>query len=171
MAVTLLSDGEIQRQLNRTSRTFAISIPLLPDPLRRQVGLSYLLFRIADTVEDASSVDRDNRVALLHAFAEAMLLAADGHDDWHRRMCYFESVPPCDDKQALELHRNASRVVATMMDEPAEAKSLVFGCVRKTALGMAEFVARARQVVTFVLNRYRTCYRIAMSSQGSLESC
>ena len=38
--------------LERTSRTFALAIPLLPGPLDRAVTVSYLLFRIADTFED-----------------------------------------------------------------------------------------------------------------------
>ena len=35
--------------LLKSSRTFALSIPLLPDPTRREVTVAYLLFRIADT--------------------------------------------------------------------------------------------------------------------------
>ena len=41
--------ADIDRLLVRTSRTFALAIPLLPEPLRREVGVAYLLFRIADT--------------------------------------------------------------------------------------------------------------------------
>jgi phytoene/squalene synthetase len=32
---------------------FALAIPLLPEPTRNRVGIAYLLFRIADTFEDA----------------------------------------------------------------------------------------------------------------------
>lgn len=38
--------------LRKTSRTFALSIPLLPDSLQHSVSVAYLLFRIADTIED-----------------------------------------------------------------------------------------------------------------------
>ena len=44
--------------LMRTSRTFALNIPLLPESLRQDVGIAYLLFRAADTIEDGSQVDR-----------------------------------------------------------------------------------------------------------------
>jgi phytoene/squalene synthetase len=40
--------------LLKTSRTFALSIPMLPEPTRRHVGIAYLLFRVADTFEDAA---------------------------------------------------------------------------------------------------------------------
>ena len=35
--------------LEKTSRTFALAIPVLPEPTRRQVMIAYLRFRIADT--------------------------------------------------------------------------------------------------------------------------
>ncbi len=38
--------------LLRTSRTFGLTIPYLPAPYRREITLAYLLFRIADTLED-----------------------------------------------------------------------------------------------------------------------
>lgn len=38
------------------SRTFALTIPQLPDPLRRVVTNAYLLCRIADTIEDESAL-------------------------------------------------------------------------------------------------------------------
>ena len=47
-------DKFLQDQLVKTSRTFALAIPLLPQPTARQVTVAYLLFRIADTFEDAS---------------------------------------------------------------------------------------------------------------------
>ena len=49
--------------LLETSRTIALTIPLLPEPTRRAVCLSYLLFRVSDTFEDASRWARDDRVA------------------------------------------------------------------------------------------------------------
>lgn len=51
--------------LSRTSRTFALAIPLLPEPTRTALAVAYLLFRVADTLEDAASWSRDERVAAL----------------------------------------------------------------------------------------------------------
>ena len=53
--------------LSRTSRTFALAIPLLSEPTRSTTCLSYLIFRIADTLEDAGSW---SRAARLEALAE-----------------------------------------------------------------------------------------------------
>ena len=52
--------------LSRTSRTFALAIPLLPEPTQTALAMAYLLFRVADTVEDAASWSQANRVAALH---------------------------------------------------------------------------------------------------------
>jgi len=49
--------------LEKTSRTFALSIPMLPEPTRRHVSIAYLLFRVADTFEDASLWPRARRLA------------------------------------------------------------------------------------------------------------
>ena len=54
--------ADLETLLIATSRTFALAIPLLPEPLRREVTLSYLLFRVADTFEDAASWPRARRV-------------------------------------------------------------------------------------------------------------
>src|SRR5207244_2392879 len=40
------ADDEMQAFLQKTSRTFALTIPMLPTGLRREIGVAYLLFRI-----------------------------------------------------------------------------------------------------------------------------
>src|SRR4029453_9715010 len=54
--------------LVKTSRTFALTIPLLPEPTRREVTIAYLLFRIGDTFEDASHWPRQRRIDALERF-------------------------------------------------------------------------------------------------------
>ena len=54
--------------LEKTSRTFALSIPPLPEPTRREVTVAYLLFRIADTFEDASHLSAGVRIRALRDF-------------------------------------------------------------------------------------------------------
>src|SRR5712691_5197129 len=54
--------------LEKTSRTFALSIPVLPEPTRRDVMIAYLLFRIADTFEDAAHWPARLRIEALREF-------------------------------------------------------------------------------------------------------
>ena len=58
----------LEELLERTSRTFALSIPVLPEPTRREVMIAYLLFRIADTFEDASHWEPGKRIEALADF-------------------------------------------------------------------------------------------------------
>ena len=72
-------DEILSELLVRTSRTFALAIPCLPLPARREVTIAYLLFRIADTIEDGDRLNRDEKLAALDSFATVLrgdLLAA-----------------------------------------------------------------------------------------------
>ena len=60
--------ADLERLLEKTSRTFALSIPVLPEPTRREVMIAYLLFRIADTFEDAAHWTPEDRIAALAEF-------------------------------------------------------------------------------------------------------
>jgi farnesyl-diphosphate farnesyltransferase len=62
--------------LSKTSRTFALAIPLLPEPTRSTVCLSYLLFRVADTLEDADTWSGAARIEALAEWGE-LLVAID----------------------------------------------------------------------------------------------
>ena len=52
--------------LQHVSRTFALTIPELPDPLNKVVANAYLLCRIADTIEDDKSMAAESGLAFDH---------------------------------------------------------------------------------------------------------
>lgn len=54
------------------SRTFALTIRVLPGGLRDTVTVAYLLCRLADVVEDACGLDPEVRIAALESFADAL---------------------------------------------------------------------------------------------------
>ncbi len=58
-----------QEHLKNVSRTFALTIPLLPEPLIDYVSNAYLLCRIADTIEDDPIADREKKIFWLKSFA------------------------------------------------------------------------------------------------------
>jgi farnesyl-diphosphate farnesyltransferase len=66
--------ADLNQLLEGSSRTFALTIPLLPEPRRREVTVAYLLFRIADTLEDGESWDPARRARGLRTF-ESLLVA------------------------------------------------------------------------------------------------
>src|SRR5450432_969393 len=63
---------EIGDLLQKTSRTFALTIPLLPEPTRSEVSVAYLLFRIIDTFEDATRWTPERRIEALNEFPELL---------------------------------------------------------------------------------------------------
>lgn len=58
--------------LAETSRTFALSIPLLDEPLRSEVTIAYLLFRIADTIEDEVDWSNGDKARALNVFTSLL---------------------------------------------------------------------------------------------------
>ena len=62
--------------LPQVSRTFSLSLAILPKSLRKPIGLAYLFARAADTIADTRPVDGRDRLDLLEALRQA--LAASG---------------------------------------------------------------------------------------------
>lgn len=59
--------------LGSVSRTFALTIPLLPPSIEKVVGNTYLLCRIVDTIEDAAHLSPDTKQSLSRLFLDAVL--------------------------------------------------------------------------------------------------
>ena len=135
MASDALQPGELASLLEDTSRTFALAIPLLAEPLATDVGLAYLLFRIADTLEDAPLWPRDARLAALSSFAEWVTGAPN--DAWRANV---RASPPCDDAGTRRLLERAPAVLADASRRDPDG--VIAAHVVRTTRGMAEFVAR-----------------------------
>jgi farnesyl-diphosphate farnesyltransferase len=141
--------ADLDLLLEKTSRTFALSIPLLPEPTRREVMIAYLLFRIADTFEDSSSWPRERRIEALEQFC-VLLQRADeeagaGLPTWtaeaRRLAAYWAAETPVADGGYRELLRDTSHVLAEYAGLRAPARALVRRHTVRTAQGMAGFVA------------------------------
>src|SRR5881397_4229792 len=57
--------------LRQVSRSFYLSLAVLPGPLREPIGLAYLLARAADTITDTRLVARKDRLAHLETVRRA----------------------------------------------------------------------------------------------------
>jgi farnesyl-diphosphate farnesyltransferase len=62
--------------LERVSRSFALSIAVLPKSLRAPIGLAYLLARAADTIADTRIVPRPDRLGYLDLLRQELDLPA-----------------------------------------------------------------------------------------------
>ncbi len=142
---------ELYDLLEKTSRTFALSIPELPEPTRRAIGIAYLLFRVADTLEDSTTWPRAERIRALEEFqsllrpllafnlaaaarSQALEAAARLAEAWRQS-------PPCDHAGYLELLRELPYLVAETLALPADSREAVVRHTMRTADGMAGFIA------------------------------
>jgi farnesyl-diphosphate farnesyltransferase len=124
--------------LEKTSRTFALSIPMLPEPTRRHVAIAYLLFRVADTFEDAARWPRAKRLSALEELAR-MLETPGGEKLAAAR---WLADPPVSHEGYLELLRETPAVMDAYWAVPTSARAALRRDLLRTAAGMAGFVGR-----------------------------
>ncbi len=126
--------------LEKTSRTFALSIPYLPQPTRQEVAVAYLLFRIADTFEDSTSWSHAQRIRALDVFCD--LLARPRRRKVRRLAERWKAGSPIDHQGYEELMAEAPFVLDAFFELRAPARELIREHTVRTARGMAGFVSR-----------------------------
>jgi len=147
-----ISPATLTRHLERTSRTFALAVPLLPAPVRDTVALAYLLFRCADTLEDAAAWTEEERMRALATFAELLEGRGSARDVVH---AWLETG-----MTAHEGYRDLMRDLPELVEQLAYVPEAVRRHTRRTALGMREMIPRARGLASLEdLRRY--CYFVA----------
>ena len=67
-----MRDHDQARLLQGVSRSFYLSLRLLPRPMRGAAGLGYLLARTSDTLADSAGIEPGARVDALDAFKQAL---------------------------------------------------------------------------------------------------
>jgi farnesyl-diphosphate farnesyltransferase len=137
---TTWREPDLEQLLIASSRTFALAIPLLPEPTRREVTISYLLFRIADTFEDASAWPRALRIAALERFIQ--LLEAPDREEIAAVAALWAEEVPVDQPGYRELLAAVPFVFDSFLALAPEAVALIREHTVRTAHGMAGFVAR-----------------------------
>lgn len=144
---------DVDDLLQKTSRTFALAIPLLPAPTRDTVSLAYLLMRIVDTFEDASVWPRERRVEALEAMNAAL---SGAPETWALAVGAVSVVArqsplPSTHQGYLELLEHAAEVAQAVARLPPAARSIVQRTTCSMARGMSRFVARADETGTLEL--------------------
>jgi farnesyl-diphosphate farnesyltransferase len=136
------SAPSLQTLLQKTSRTFALTIPLLPEPLRTEISVAYLLFRIVDTFEDATRWDGPRRAHTLNEFVR--LIEQDGQSTALQEMTeQWLRDPPVDHAGYRELLAATPRVLDWCRALRPAARDQLLTHVARCARGMAEVVLRA----------------------------
>ena len=147
--------------LPRVSRTFAICIRLLPRDLEHPVLIAYLLCRIADTIEDSTTLAAAEQDRLFAHFGRCL---DDGGPDAEPLREAFAGAGT--DEELLA--READAVLREFRGLPPEQQDAVRPWVQEMCAGMAEFARRAEdapgahlEALGTVEELDRYCYYVA----------
>jgi farnesyl-diphosphate farnesyltransferase len=149
--------------LIKTSRTFGLAIPLLPEPTRSEVKIAYLLFRIIDTFEDSTQWMPGRRAAGLRDFVGFMEEPPGKAARLLAEQCVQD--PPVDNQDYLELLAKIPLVLEEFQRLSPEARHHIASHVARTADGMTDFTTRINGSGTLQLATLRDlreyCYTVA----------
>lgn len=124
------------RLLQGVSRTFALTIPQLPERLGPVVGNAYLLCRIVDTIEDEPTLDAASKRDFCRRFLGAVAgeVTADAFAAELAARLSRHTIPA-----EHELIRRTPRVIGITHRFNAAQRAALYDCVSVMADGMMRF--------------------------------
>ena len=131
------SDLAFQQEiLQGVSRTFALTIPQLPEPLCTVVGNAYLLCRLADTIEDSVELDGSTKQRFAAQFIE-VVGGRIGAAGFAREFgALLDERTPAAER---ELVRNTERVVRLTHAFNEHQRTVLERCVTIMSQGMSAY--------------------------------
>ena len=121
--MSVLINDKIDNLLESTSRSFYPTLKYLPKKVRGQIGLLYLLARVADTIADSKHGDTDELLRLLRNYNDV----AQGKSD---KLPDFSSLAEIQDNpHEAELLRNVGDVVEGLEVYPKEDRERMLECL------------------------------------------
>lgn len=164
--MNFISDSAIQNDLEyqeeilqHVSRTFALTIPQVPEQLVAVVGNAYLLCRIVDTIEDDQALSVQKKKEFTERFADVVDDKQSAEQFAHDLLPFLSSATPEKEK---ELILNTASVMRVNRSFSSFQRTSILRCVKIMSHGMAEFQRNAnlcglKDLAT--LNSY--CYHVA----------
>jgi farnesyl-diphosphate farnesyltransferase len=145
--------------LGSVSRTFALTIPLLPPMIEKVVGNTYLLCRIVDTIEDAAALSPETKQKLSQLFLDAVL----------EKSPVESFVEPClkaldhyDNLDELDLITHTPTVLRILHTCSKDDQAAVSRCVSIMSEGMSYFHGKQTQTGLKDLREFeKYCYVVA----------
>jgi farnesyl-diphosphate farnesyltransferase len=124
---------QLRKSLRAVSRTFAISIEQLPMALRDAVMIAYLLFRVADCLEDHDELEASRKAELLRLWALVLL----GDED---SMSLTGAISHLDQNDPeVYVAQHADQLLEELQRLPEPIQETITHHVHKTSLGMARW--------------------------------
>ena len=127
--------------VTEVSRTFAITVAELEEPMAREVCVGYLVCRVADTVEDDRHVPPGEKADLLRAY-DAALAPGAGADAAERFQATATEWAPADPGPDWGVVLEAPRVLRSFRGLDPAARDCIRPPTRALVGGMVDFVDR-----------------------------
>ena len=121
--MAVLINAKIDALLEATSRSFYPTLKYLPKKIRGQIGLLYLLARVADTIADSKHGETDYLLKLLHNYNDVAQGRSSSLPD------FTELAEIQTNENEAELLRNVQDVVAGLEVYGKEDKKLMRECL------------------------------------------
>jgi farnesyl-diphosphate farnesyltransferase len=131
---------EVDALLQKTSRTIALAIPLLPEPTRTEVSVASLLFQVIGTFETATQWSVRRRIEGLAHFNELLDGAPEAAHEIVRESARDLPVTHAGHKELLE---NIPNVLRALQHLRTDARTSIRRHVGRSADGMAMFMSRS----------------------------
>ena len=145
--------------LGSVSRTFALTIPLLPPAIEKVVGNTYLLCRIVDTIEDAADLSPSTKQALSKLFLDAVLEKAPV--DSFVTPC-LEALKNYSNQDELDLIIHTPTVLRILHTCSVSDQAAVSRCVSIMSNGMSHFHGKQNELGLKDLQEFEEyCYVVA----------
>ena len=130
------------QMLDKVSRTFALSIRVLPRTLRESIGLAYLLFRVSDCLEDHAELDVSQKVILLELWAQIL----EGN---HRAEELVERITDLDSTDPeVYVAQHAGYLIESLRRMPPELQDCMTSRCAQSTMGMARWQQQGPYVET-----------------------
>ncbi|MFA5108483.1 MAG: squalene/phytoene synthase family protein [Candidatus Micrarchaeia archaeon] len=126
--------------LPNVSRSFALAIKVLPHPLSQQMMVSYLIYRVIDTIED-SSAPVSIKKQLFDQFIDSLEMKK--FDEEKISSCKTEMLALLDYTYEKELLENLPAVAKVYYGEPKKVRESILRWGRVMASGMYEFQTKS----------------------------
>lgn len=123
LRMPVLMNAEIDGLLERTSRSFYPTLKYLPKKIRGQIGLLYLLARVADTIADSKHGETQVLLDLLSDYNDVAQGRSESLPDF-TQIAEIQTNP-----HEAELLRNVEPVIAGLQDYDAEDQQRILECL------------------------------------------
>ncbi len=119
--------------LSKVSRTFSLSIEYLPPVLRESVTVAYLLFRVADCLEDHPEIVTERKAHLLRLWSDIVTDKRPARE-------LLDQLSELDDTDPeVYVAQHADTVIHYLNNFPEQLKNIIASHVCKTSQGMARW--------------------------------